>query len=121
MGSTSTAGTEEIARIPSRNAQRIFGADELAALGIYQQNFSRPEALPFGNFLAAKIGNSHLGADHQQAVRGQGVTHRAQTIAVEFRADGAAVGEDQRCRTVPCFLHAGLLFQKIAQLGRSLR
>ena len=100
------------------NAQRVFGADKLAALGINQQNFSRPQALPFGDFFAVKIGNSHLGADDQQAIRGQGVTHRTQTIAVKLRADSAAVGEDQRCRTIPRFLHAGLLFEKIAQLGR---
>ncbi len=120
MGSTSTAGTEEMARIPSRSAQRIFGADKLAALGIDQQNFSRPQALPFGDLFAVEIGNSHLGADHQQTIRGQGVTQGTQTVAVELRADGAAVGEDQRRRAIPRFLHAGLFFEKVAQLGRGL-
>ena len=102
------------------NAQRVFGTDKLAALGIHQQNFSRPQALPFGDLFAVKIGDSHLGADHQQTIRGQGVTQRTQSIAVELRTDGATVGENQRRRAIPCFLHAGLLFEKVAQLGRGL-
>ena len=76
------------------HAQRIFGADKLAALGIDQQNFSRPQALPFGDLFAVEIGNSYLGADHQQTIRRQGVTQGTQTVAVQLRADGAAVGED---------------------------
>ena len=101
--------------------QRIHGTNKLAALRIDQQYLSRPQPLSFDDVFALQIGNSHLRANHQQTVRGQGVTQGTETVAVKFRADRATVGEDQRRRTVPRLLQAGLLLQKVPQLGRGLR
>ena len=60
VGGTTTAGTRRNRANSFAQPQRIFGPDKLAARRIHQQNLSRPQPLPLGDFLIMQIGNSNL-------------------------------------------------------------
>ena len=69
----------------------------------------------------AQIGEADFGADDEQAVAGEDVTHRAEPVAVEFCTDHLAIAENERGGTVPRFLAAGGFFEVAAQLDESAR
>ena len=59
-----------------------------------------------------------FGAEGEEAVLGDLVAGGTQAVAVEARADGAAVAEDQRGGAVPRLVERLVIFVKILHLGR---
>ena len=82
----------------------IVVAKDGAGLGVHEKNFAGAEAIAFDDLFIAEIGEADFGADDEQAVAGENVTHGAKAVAVEFCADHLAVAEDQSGGTVPGFL-----------------
>ena len=94
---------------------------ELAVAGSQEQHLAGTEALPFGDFIALQVGDADFGTDHKQAIGGQRVAKRAQAVAVEFCADGEAVGEDHGCRAIPRLLLRACASKKRRRSARDLR
>ncbi len=89
--------------------------------GFHQQDFSRAQTLPFNDVFSFPIGEARLRPGHEQTVRGQGVTKRAEPVAVEFGSDQTPVGKRQGSRTIPGFLLGRCGLEKSPQTGWHFR
>ena len=80
--------------------------DDAALLEVDEQHLARLQAPLLDDLLLRDRQHAHLGGEHHEAVVGDEVARRAQAVAVEGRADLAAVREGDRGRAVPR-LHQG--------------
>ena len=80
--------------------------DDAALLEVDQQHAARLEAPGLDDLLVRDRQGAHLGSEHHEAVVGHDVPRRAQAVAVQGRADLAAVREGHGGRAVPR-LHQG--------------
>ena len=95
----------------------FIAAPDLAFGGVNDDHFAGAETHAGVDALVIKIGKPGFGAGHQQTVGGDGVTQRAQAVAVEFRADVATVAENESGGSVPGFLLARLCLQEELEAG----
>ncbi len=91
-------------------ALELVVVDDAALLGVDQQHLPRlqpplPDDLALGNVEHADLG----GHDHEIVV-GDDVARGSQSVAIERRADLAAVGERHRRRAVPGLHQRGVVF-----------
>ena len=73
-----------------------------APLGrVHEEDPTRMEPLLDEHVLGRNVEDAHLGRHHDEVVLRDVVARRTQPVAIEHRADDRAVGEGNRCRTVP--------------------
>ncbi len=91
--------------------------DDAAFLQVDQQHLARLEA-PFpDDFLLRHRQHAGFRSHDQLVVVGDDVARRAQAVAVEGRADLAAVGEGDRCRPIPRLHQRRMILVEGAALG----
>ena len=83
--------------------------DDAALLEVDQQHLARLQAPLLDDRLLRDRQHAHLGGEHDEPVVGDEVARRAQAVAVERRADLAAVGEGDRGRAVPRLHQRGVI------------
>src|SRR5690348_14243542 len=71
--------------------------------GIGENHFAGPEALALGDARFFEIQEARFGAGDQETIVRQRVAQRAESIAVELRADEFAIRENERGGPVPRF------------------
>ena len=80
---------------------QLVVADDPPGHRVDEQHAARLEAVVDDHVARVQVEHPGLGGEHQQAVPRQRVARRAQAVAIERRADLAAVGEGDRGRAVP--------------------
>ena len=88
--------------------------DDAAFDQIDQQHLARLQAPLGDDLLLGNRQHAHFGRQHEQSVVGDEVARRPKAVAVERRADLAAVGEGHRRRAVPRLHHRGVVFVEVA-------
>ena len=106
-------------RLPRRQLLfHFFVGDQALLFGIDQQHAAGREPALHAHLFG--LHRQHAGFrrhDHQTVV-GHQITAGAQTVAVELRADHAAVGEGHRRRAIPGFHERGMIFvERLDVLG----
>ena len=90
-------------------AIELFAFDKAAALQIEQDHLSWTKASAANDRVGVDICQADFGAgDHQPGI-GNDKAARAETVAIERRADKTAVREDQRRRAVPGLHDVGVI------------
>ena len=103
---------------PRHVAPLDLGVFENAALlEVDAEDLARMQALLDEHVLGRDVEHAHLGGHHHEAVLGDGVAGRAQAVAVEHRADLAAVGERDGGRPVPGLHQERVVLVVGAQVG----
>ena len=92
----------------------IVAAENRSRESIDQEDFAGAQAVAFGDFLPRRSAMPTSEPTTSRSVGRERIAHGAESIAVELRADHAAIAEDQRGRAVPRFLLARLLFAESA-------
>ncbi len=99
--------------IRMRGGERAFDfvvRDDAALLQIDEQHLARLQP-PFGNDpLFGDRQDAGFRGQHDEPVAGDDIARRTQAIAVEHRADLAAIGKGDGGRPVPGFHHRGVIF-----------
>ncbi len=93
-------------------------AQERALDRVDGDHFTGPEPAFFGHLGVVDGQQAHFGAERQEPILGDLVTGGAQTVAVEARADGAAVAEDERGGTVPRLVERLVILVKFLHVRR---
>ena len=75
--------------------------EDFASLAVHNQNLARLKFSVQFDFVSVNVQCASLRSQNQTVVGGDHIARGAQTVAVEHTASVAAVGEDERCRTVP--------------------
>jgi hypothetical protein len=75
--------------------------DDAPLLGIDHEHASRLQAALLQDVVRRYVEHARFGREHDQAVLRHVVARRAQAVAIQQRADLAAVGEADRSRAVP--------------------
>ena len=86
-------------------------------LQVHQDHPAGPQRAPLAHLRGGQVEHPGLGGEDHEAVLGDGVAGRAQAVAVEHGAHGAAVGEDHGRGAVPGLHEAGVVFEEAAQVG----
>ena len=98
-----------------RRSQRGFDlvvGDDTALFKIDQQHLARLQT-PFRDDLFLRNGqNAHFGGHHHKSVLGDEIARGAQSVAIQRRADLAAIGEGHSRRTVPRLHQRRMIFVK---------
>ena len=95
---------------------QFFVRDDAALLEIDQQHLARLQAPLLDDVLFRNRQHARLRRHDDGVVLGDEIARRAQPVAVERRADLAAVGEGHRRRTVPRLHQAGVILVEGAPL-----
>ena len=100
-----------------RALARDFGldfavGDDAVLLQVHQEHAPGLKASPAEDLVAGNVQHPGLAGHDHQAVAGDGVARGAQAVAVERRADVAAVGEHEGRRAVPRLHDGGMVLVK---------
>ena len=104
----------------------LLVADDAAFLQIDQQHLARLQAPLGDDLLFRNRQNAHFRRHHDETVVSHEIARRTQAVAIERRADLAAIGEGDRGRAVPRLHESGvilvegapsLVHQRIARPG----
>ncbi|SKZ72283.1 Uncharacterised protein [Mycobacteroides abscessus subsp. abscessus] len=79
----------------------LLVVDDAARLGVDEEHAARLQAKLLHDVGLVDIEHADLGGHHDEAVLGNPDSAGAQAISVEHGADDGAVGEADRCRSVP--------------------
>ena len=90
--------------------------DNASLFQIHQQHLARLQTPLGDNFFFRHRQDTHFGCHHHQPVIGDKITCRPQSVAVECRADLAAIGKGHRSRTIPWFHQRCMIFIEGASL-----
>ena len=90
--------------------------DDPTLLHVDQEHLAGLQAPLLDDGVLGDLEHAHLRAHHHQVVIGDQVAGRPQAVAIERRADLAAIGEGDGGRTVPGFHHRGVVFVEGAPL-----
>ena len=82
-----------------------------------ENHFTGAETVAFGDARRFKIDQARFAAGDHQTVVGDEITHRAESVAIEFHADGDAVAENHGGRAVPRLAFAREEFERAANVG----
>ena len=85
---------------------------------VHGDHLAGPEAAFFDDFGVVEFDGADLRAERENAVVGQLVARGAQAVAVQARADGQAVAENQRGGAVPRLVETGVVLVKRGEFGR---
>ncbi len=102
-----------------RARQRLLDllvGDDAALLEVDEQHLARLQAPLLDDLLLRDRQHADFGGQHDEPVVGDEVAGRAQAVAVERRADLAAVGEGDGGRPVPRLHQRGVIFVEGAPL-----
>ena len=91
--------------------------DDAAGFGIDQENAPGMQASLDFDVLRRNVEHADFRGHHHQAILGHVITRGAQAVAIEHRADHAAVGECDRGWTVPRLHQAAVVFVESLALG----
>ena len=94
----------------------LFVRNEPALLEVDQQHLARLQPPLGDDVLLRDRQYAHLGCHDDAVVAGDEIARGPQAVAVERRADLAAVGEGDRRRAVPRLHHRGVVFVERAAL-----
>ncbi len=109
-------------RLPRRELLLdLFVGNDAAFDGIDQEHLSRLQAAFALDLLGRDVEHAGFRGHHDQIVMGDDVASGAQAVAVERRADDAAVGEGDRSGAVPRLHQAGVIFVEGALLRLHVR
>src|SRR5271155_2561143 len=95
--------------------------EEYASARRSQNHFAGTEAMALCDAGIFEIDEAGFRAGDDEAVVGDGITHGAKAVAIEFYADGNAVTKNHGCRAVPRFALARKGFERHAHVGREKR
>ena len=84
------------------------------SIEIDEQHLAGLQAPLGDDLLFRRRQHAHFGGEHDQAVVGDEIARRPQAVAVERRADLAAVGEGHRRRAVPRLHQRGVILVEVA-------
>ena len=90
--------------------------DQPALLEVDQQHLAGLQPPLGDDLLLGNLQHAHFRRHHDAVVAGDEIARRAQAVAVERRADLAAVGERDRGGAVPRLHHRGVIFVERAAL-----
>ena len=99
---------------------QLVVADDPPGHRVDEQHPPRLEAVVDDDVARIQVEHPRLGGEHEQAVPRQRVARRAQAVAIERRADLAAVGEGDRRRAVPRLQQRGVELVERADVVRHL-
>src|SRR6202040_2273917 len=76
-----------------------------------------PEAVAFSDARLFKIDQARFAAGDHQAIVGDEITHRPESVAIEFHADGEAIAENHGRGAIPGLALARKNFERAANVG----
>jgi hypothetical protein len=91
-------------------------ADDAALFEVDQQHLARLQAPLLDDALLGDRQHAELGGQHHEPVIGDEIARGTQAVAVERRADLAAIGEGDRGRPIPGLHQRGVVFVEGAPL-----
>ncbi len=110
-----------IGLLPGVGRLDLVVLQQLAGDGVDGDHFPRPEAALFDHAGVLDIDQADFGAEREETVFSHLVAGGAQTVAIQARADGAAIAEDQGGGAVPRFVEGLVILVEFLHFLRRRR